>query len=82
MRQMLSDTTLRKLHLIEYLDLLTHPIDERQLAEDLAVSRRTLMHDIQQINNDYDFLMIYKTHQGFIWSTLMGQTSDLSIVIY
>ena len=61
---MLSDTTLRKLHLIEYLDLLTHPIDERQLAEDLAVSRRTLMHDIQQINNDYDFLMIYKTHQG------------------
>lgn len=64
MRQILSDTTLRKLQLIEYLDLLTDPIDEGQLVEDLAVSHRTLMHDIQQINNEYDFLTIYKTHQG------------------
>lgn len=64
LRQMLSDTTLRKLQLIEYLDLKTDPIADNQIADDLAISHRTLTHDIQQINTEYDFLHISNTHWG------------------
>lgn len=75
MRAILSDTTLRKLHIIEHLDYSTRPIPEKVLAEKLKLSLRTLQLDVEQINIDYHPLLhIHKANSELRLDYHSGKT--------